>query len=106
MILSLLIVSLVFTGFFAGIEIAFMSANKLGIELKKKQGKRSGIILSRFFENPSRFIGTTLIGFNIFLVIYGLIIIDVLAPFWKFTGIINLDKSGSLQLIAEVLLST
>ena len=106
MILSLLIVSLIFTGFFAGIEIAFMSANKLGIELKKKQGKKSGIILSRFFENPSSFIGTTLIGFNIFLVVYGLIIIDVLAPFWKFTGINNLDKSGSLQLIAEVILST
>jgi CBS domain containing-hemolysin-like protein len=39
-------------------------------------------------------------------VVYGLIIIEVLAPFWKFTGINDLDKSGSLQLFAEVILST
>lgn len=106
MILSLLIASLLFTGFFAGIEVAFLSVNKLGIELKKKQGKKSGLILSRFLENPSSFVGTTLIGFNIFLVVYGLIVIDFLKPFWKFTGITNLDKSGSLQLTAEVILST
>jgi CBS domain containing-hemolysin-like protein len=86
--------------------VAFLSVNKLGVELKKKQGKRSGIILSRFIENPSRFVGTTLIGFNIFLVVYGLIIIDFLKPFWKFTGISNLDKSSSLELIAEVIVAT
>ncbi len=106
MILSLLIITLIFTGFFAGIEIAFISANKLGIELKKKQGKRSGIILSRFIENPSRFIGTTLIGFNIFLVAYSLTIADFLQPFWELSGISELDKSGSLKLIAEVIIST
>lgn len=106
MILSLLITTLLLTGFFAGIEIAFISANKLGIELKKKQGKTSGIILSRFIENPSRFIGTTLIGFNIFLVAYGLTISDFLSPFWELSGISQLDKTGSLKLIAEVILST
>ncbi|CAN5637915.1 hemolysin family protein [soil metagenome] len=106
MILSLLIITLIFTGFFAGIEIAFISANKLSIELKKKQGKRSGIILSRFIENPSRFIGTTLIGFNIFLVTYSLTITDFLQPFWQLSGISELDKSGSLKLISEVIIST
>ncbi len=65
-------VSLLMIAFFAGIEIAFISANRLSIELKKKQGKRSGIVLSRFMEEPSRFIGICLIGVNIFLVIYGL----------------------------------
>ncbi|MEI8279865.1 MAG: hemolysin family protein [Bacteroidota bacterium] len=58
-------------GFFAGIEIAFVSVNKLNIELRKKQGSLSGRILSRFMENPAEFIGTSLIGVNILLVIYG-----------------------------------
>ena len=48
----LIIVTLVFIGFFAGMEIAFVTANKLSIELKKKQGKYSGIVLSKFMEEP------------------------------------------------------
>jgi CBS domain containing-hemolysin-like protein len=106
MLILLLVVTLLLTGFFAGLEIAFVSANKLSIELKKKQGKRSGIIISHFFENPSRFIGVCLIGFNIFLVAYGLIIAEMLEPFWKATGITAFDQSGTLRLLAEVTLST
>jgi len=71
-------VTLILIGFFAGYEIAFVSANRLSIELKKKQGKRSGIILSNFVEHPARFIGTCLIGLNISLVIYGLLFHDLL----------------------------
>ncbi|MFW2478293.1 MAG: hemolysin family protein [Sediminibacterium sp.] len=68
-----IIISLIFIGFFAGYEIAFVSANRLSIELKKKQGKQSGIILSDFVDNPAKFIGTCLIGLNSILVIYGLL---------------------------------
>ncbi len=68
-----IILTLLLIGFFAGYEIAFISANRLSIELKKKQGKQSGIILSDFLENPARFIGTCLIGLNLVLVIYGLL---------------------------------
>jgi putative hemolysin len=71
-------ITLIFIGFFAGYEIAFVSANRLSIELKKKQGKRSGIILSGFMEHPARFIGTCLIGLNIFLVIYGLLVHELM----------------------------
>jgi len=60
-------------GFFAGTEIAFISANKLNIELRKKQGKFSGQILARFMDNPAEFIGTSLVGVNVLLVIYGLL---------------------------------
>jgi putative hemolysin len=60
-------------GFFAGTEIAFISANKLNVELRKKQGKLSGKIMARFMENPSEFIGTALVGVNVVLVIYGLV---------------------------------
>lgn len=85
----LIIITIIFIGFFAGMEIAFVTANKLSIELKKKQGKLSGIILSRFMEEPSRFIGTCLIGINFFLVIYGLLFSSLLSPLWVYFGIQN-----------------
>ncbi len=66
-------VTLILIGFFAGYEIAFVSANRLSIELKKKQGKKSGLILSQFIEQPAKLIGSCLIGLNVFLVIYGLL---------------------------------
>lgn len=68
-------------GFFAGTEIAFISANKLNIELKKKQGSMSGKILSRFMEKPSEFIGTSLVGVNVLLVFYGLWMTELTDPF-------------------------
>jgi len=70
--------------FFSGIEIAFVSANRLTIELKKKQGVGSSIILSKLLEHPSRFIGVALIGFNIFLVIFGLLVGETLVPLWEY----------------------
>lgn len=73
-----IIATLVLIGFFAGYEIAFVSANRLSIELKKKQGRKSGIILSGFLEEPAKFIGSCLVGLNIFLVIYGLLFHDLL----------------------------
>jgi len=60
--------------FYSGIEVAFANANRLGIELKKKQGSKSGILLAKLAEDPSRFIGTVLVGFNLFLVIFILLL--------------------------------
>ena len=51
-----LAITLVLVGFFAGMEIAFISANRLSIELKKKQGRSGGIILSHFMEHPARYL--------------------------------------------------
>ncbi len=73
-----IVVTIIFIGFFAGYEIAFITANRLSIELKKKQGKRSGIVLSNFMEHPAKFIGTCLVGLNVFLVIYGLLFDELL----------------------------
>lgn len=87
MMLSILIISLLFTGFFAGIEIAFISANKLGIELKKKQGKQSGATLSRFLDNPSRFLLANLTAFYIFLVTFGLTASGLFVRLWQFAKI-------------------
>ncbi len=79
-----IVIAWVMIAFFSGIEVAFMKANKLAIELRKKQGLGSGIILSHFVDNPAQFIGTTLAGFNIFLVIFGLMVGETFLPAWNY----------------------
>jgi len=96
------ILTILLMGFFAGIEMAFYSANKMSIELKKKQGRASGQILDQFIDHPVYFLGTTLIGFNVFLVFFGLQISKVMEPLWT-----RLDVgSYSLRILIEILLST
>lgn len=96
---------LLILGFFAGIEIAFVSVNKLSVELKKKQGRKTGIILSDLLDNPYTFVGVCITGYSIFLVVYGLIISRLLEPFWAFSGIQKLEGSGLIKSAAEILLS-
>jgi CBS domain containing-hemolysin-like protein len=72
--------TLVFSFFFSGIEIAFLSANKLQIELQAKQGVLWGEIMSKFMKNPSRFIGTTLIGNTLALVLFGIYMAQLIEP--------------------------
>ena len=95
-------VSILLVGFFAGIEIAFVSVSKLSVELRKKQGSYSGKVWSKYMEKPARFIGTTLIALNLLLVIYGLLWSDILSGFWKFWGIGN----PYLKLTTETIIST
>lgn len=90
-------------GFFAGTEIAFISANKLNIELRKKQGKFSGKILARFMENPSAFIGTSLVGVNILVVVYGLLASDVTT---KLLHNYNIELTEYPKLVLDTLLAT
>jgi CBS domain containing-hemolysin-like protein len=66
------LITLVFSAFFSGMEIAFISANKLQIELQNKQGDLTGRLLSIFVQRPGQFIGTTLMGNTISLVLYGI----------------------------------
>jgi len=60
---------LLLMAYFSGIEVAFNTANRLNIELKKKQGRSSGIFLSFLFDHPSRFIGVNTVGYTLFQVI-------------------------------------
>ena len=74
-----LILTLLLIAFFSGIEISFVSANKLRVELlKEKIG--SARIISEFNQNPSRFISTMLIGLNICLVVFGSMMSKLLSP--------------------------
>jgi putative hemolysin len=103
-------ISLILIGFFAGIEIAFVSASKLSIELRKKQGTYSGKVWSEYADNPARFIGTTLVAFNILLVVYGLLWSDFMYPIWHNNikiGDINFNIDNPyVHLIFETILST
>lgn len=105
-----IIASLVLIGFFSGIEIAFVSANKLSIELNRKQGTYSGKVWGAYADKPTRFIGTTLVGLNIVLVIYGLLIGNMLLPAWnKLSAILPpaaSDYVKYIKLIFETVLST
>jgi putative hemolysin len=66
------IITLLFSAFFSGMEIAFISSNKLQIELQRKQGSLVGKVLSTFVNKPGQFIGTTLMGNTVSLVLYGI----------------------------------
>ena len=102
-----IIISLLLIGFFAGIEIAFVSANKLSIELRKKQGTYSGKTWGGYADKPARFIGATLICFNIILVVYGLLWSSVMKPFWEmdFWKRFN-TENPYIRLVVETIFST
>jgi putative hemolysin len=80
MLIALIILALILSAFFSGSEIAFVSANKLRVELKKKKGSARGRILAGFFEDPSTFLGTMLVGNNIVLVVFTTLLTKVLEP--------------------------
>ncbi|GAB4508618.1 MAG: hemolysin family protein [Allomuricauda sp.] len=81
--LIIIIVSLLLSAFFSGMEIAFVSANKIHIEIEKKQEGFLAKVLTLLTDKPSKFIATMLIGNNIALVIYGLFMGDVLMEWFQ-----------------------
>lgn len=101
----IIVLSILTSAFFSGIEIAFISANKLLIELRSKQGSVSARILSPFVNNPSRFISTTLVGTNIGLVVYGIYMGAFLNPY-IIQYIPGTANSTMLLLLVQTLVST
>jgi len=101
-----IIIALLLIGFFSGIEVVFVSANKFSIELRKKQGGYSGRIWSFFLEKPAKFIVTTIIIINFFVVIYSLLWSNLLAEVLSYFSIENdyLILAGETIIFTIVLL--
>lgn len=109
-VVIVIVVSLLFSAFFSGMEIAFISANKIHIEIEKKQDGFMPKVLTRLTKRPSKFIATMLIGNNIALVVYGLFMGDLLM-YWfagmqfspnSFLGLLLTD----FNLVVQTVIST
>lgn len=107
-----ILLTLMLSAFFSGLEIAFLSANKLRIELKSVQGIRWAQICARYIKTPSRFISTILVGNNIAIVVYGLAMEELLGNRlfssigWTFEGfgkmiLITLVSTSIVLVFAE-----
>ncbi|MBA4133438.1 MAG: hemolysin [Flavobacterium sp.] len=100
---GVIILCLIFSAFFSGMEIAFVSANKIYLEIEKKQDDFISKILTKLTEKPSKFIAAMLIGNNIALVIYGFFTGDLLMRWFENSGLQLTDLSN---LLLQTLLST
>ena len=108
--LLVIILSLILSAFFSGMEIAYVSANKIHIEIEKKQKGLLSKLLARITTKPSKFIATMLIGNKISLVIYGLFMGDLLVT-WSATHLPSSSPLISylfdeLSLLTQTVIST
>lgn len=98
----LLLLSIMGSALFSGIELAFVTANKIQLEIQKQKGGITAKALSLFFNNPTQFLGTTLIGNTVMLVIYGTLFDRLLkVPLNNLVG-----SSEALQIIIITIVST
>jgi CBS domain containing-hemolysin-like protein len=95
-----IIATILFSAFFSGMEIAFITANKLRLELDKKQNIVFSKLISLYTQHPAQFIATMLIGNNVSLVIYGIAFAKLLQPFF------NQYLPDSLVLLVQTFIST
>ncbi len=101
-LLPWIIASLAFSFFFSGIEIAFLSANRLQMEIQSKQGSWSGKLVTYFLNAPSRFIGTCLVGNTLALVIFGNSMAALFEPMLTANLPESLNNEPSILLIQTV----
>ncbi|MBK8698912.1 MAG: HlyC/CorC family transporter [Saprospiraceae bacterium] len=90
---------LLLSAFFSGSEIAFVSANKLGIEVMKNKGHIKGKIIAGFYENPREFLSSMLVGNNIVLVLITIFMSQLIEPI-----LLQYLNAGSLALLLSVTL--
>ncbi len=97
----IVIISLLFSAFFSGMEIAYISSNKLRFELEKSQSHASNFFLSIFYRYPEQFITTTLVGNNVALVIFSIMTAELMHPL-----LLSITSSDAVILLLETLLAT
>jgi len=105
----IIVISLLFSAFFSGMEIAYVSSNKIHIEIEKKQSGLLAIILAKLTAKPSKFIATMLIGNNIALVIYGFFMGELLMLWFAQLSIDNAILNylvSQLSLLTQTVIST
>ncbi|MDC0955587.1 hemolysin family protein [bacterium] len=106
----IVIISLLFSAFFEGMEIAYVSSNKISIEIEKKKKNISSKILSKLTSNPSKFIVSMLIGTNLALVVYGYYMGDILMDVFKQLSKFNFPPLEILlndfNLLSQTIIST
>lgn len=95
------LISLIFSALFSGTEIAFVTSNRVRVELDMKKGGFRSKIINRFYSDPEFFISTILVGNNIVLVIYGMAAAALLDPWLE--GIFHND---ALVLLMQTIIST
>ncbi len=108
--IGIIICSLLLSAFFSGMEIAYVSSNKIHIEIEKKRGGFLGTVLSKITNNPSKFIATMLVGNNIVVVVYGFFMGDLLMRWLSSLSTANNPiihyLVTDLSLIVQTLIST
>lgn len=97
-----ILLALIASAFFSGMEIAFLSTDKLRLELDRNKGGFSAKILGLLYGRPDRFITTMLLGNNVALVIYGLLMAELMEP-WLISLV---GKNDGLILLLQSILST
>ncbi len=95
-----LIISMVFSAFFSGMEIAFVSSNRLRAEMDREKNGLSQRALAVFYAHPSNFISTMLVGNNIALVVYGILFAQI------FDATLFAPLSDGARVTCDTLLST
>ena len=98
---SFISISIILSAFFSGMEIAYISSNKLKLELDKQSSSLVSSLLQKVLHSPSRFIATMLVGNNIALVTYGIFMAIILEPLIEFY-----TRTPFLVLLFQTLIST
>lgn len=98
---SIILITIILSAFFSGMEIAYVSSNKLKLELDKQSNSFVSNMLEKILHSPSRFIATMLVGNNISLVVYGICMAKIQEP-----KIEVFTQSSFLVLLIQTLIST
>jgi CBS domain containing-hemolysin-like protein len=97
----LILLTLILSAFFSGTEIAFITANKLGVEIERDKGTRRSKWIARFYNNPKQFLSTMLVGNNIVIVIFTYCMTRLIEPL-----LLEMVSSETVRLIIITLVST